>query len=88
MVGNNPKEDILTSCKATAMIYNDAQKKWIHCAPNGPAKIQLLFSTETQTYRIVGRQIQDHEVVLNHAITKNKQQPHVNNGVINHLFMD
>jgi hypothetical protein len=70
MVGNNPKEDILTSCKATAMIYNDAQKKWIHCAPNGPAKIQLLFSTETQTYRIVGRQIQDHEVVLNHSISK------------------
>jgi hypothetical protein len=70
MVGNNPKEDILTSCKATAMIYNDAQKKWIHCAPNGPAKIQLLFAPDTQTYRIVGRQIQDHEVVLNHSISK------------------
>jgi enabled protein len=70
MVGNNPKEDILTSCKATAMIYNDTQKKWIHCAPNGPAKIQLLFAPETQTYRIVGRQIQDHEVVLNHSISK------------------
>jgi hypothetical protein len=70
MVGNNPKEDVLTSCKATAMIYNDPQKKWIHCAPNGPAKIQLLFAPDAQTYRIVGRQIQDHEVVLNHAITK------------------
>ena len=70
MVGSNLKEDILTSCKATAMIYNDAQKKWLHCAPNGPAKIQLLFSSETQTYRIVGRQIQDHEVVLNHSISK------------------
>ncbi|CAF4778910.1 unnamed protein product, partial [Rotaria magnacalcarata] len=53
MVGNIPQEDILISCKATAMIYNDAQKKWIHCAPNGPAKIQLLFAPETQTYRIV-----------------------------------
>ncbi|CAF0961533.1 unnamed protein product [Adineta ricciae] len=70
MVGNNPREDILTSCKATAMIYNDAQKKWLHCAPNGPAKIQLLFCPDTQAYRIVGRQIQDHEVVLNHSITK------------------
>jgi len=70
MVGSNPKEDILTSCKATAMIYNDAQKKWIHCAPNGPAKVQLLFAPDTQTYRIVGRQIQDHEVVLNHSISK------------------
>ena len=70
MVGNNPKEEVLTSCKATAMIYNDGQKKWIHCAPNGPAKVQLLFAPETQTYRIVGRQIQDHEVVLNHAISK------------------
>ncbi|CAF1350604.1 unnamed protein product, partial [Adineta steineri] len=70
MVGNNPKEDILTSCKATAMIYNDAQKKWLHCASNGPAKVQLLFSPDTQTYRIVGRQIQDHEVVLNHSISK------------------
>lgn len=70
MVGSNPKEDILTSCKATAMIYNDVQKKWLHCASNGPAKIQLLFASETQTYRIVGRQIQDHEVVLNHSISK------------------
>jgi hypothetical protein len=70
MVGNNLKEDILISCKATAMIYNDAQKKWLHCASNGPAKIQLLVSTDTQTYRIVGRQIQDHEVVLNHSISK------------------
>lgn len=70
MVGTNPREDILTSCKATAMIYNDSQKKWLHCAPNGPAKIQLLFCPESQTYRIVGRQIQDHEVVLNHSISK------------------
>jgi hypothetical protein len=70
MVGNSPKEDVLTSCKATAMIYNDTQKKWIHCAPNGPAKIQLLFAPDTQSYRIVGRQIQDHEVVLNHSISK------------------
>jgi len=70
MVGNLPKEDILISCKATAMIYNDGQKKWLHCASNGPAKIQLLFASETQTYRIVGRQIQDHEVVLNHSICK------------------
>jgi hypothetical protein len=70
MVGNNPKEDILTSCKATAMIYNDGQKKWVHCASNGPAKIQLLFCPESQIYRIVGRQIQDHEVVLNHSISK------------------
>ncbi|CAF3730191.1 unnamed protein product [Adineta steineri] len=70
MVGTNPREDILTSCKATAMVYNDSQKKWIHCAPNGSAKIQLLFSPDTQVYRIVGRQIQDHEVVLNHTINK------------------
>ena len=70
MVGSNPREDILTSCQATAMIYNDAQKKWMHCAPNGPAKIQLLFAPETRTYRIVGRQIQNHEVVLNHSIIK------------------
>ena len=70
MVGNNPKEDVLTSCKATAMVYNDTQKKWIHCAPNGPAKVQVLFASDTQTYRIVGRQIQDHEVVLNHSISK------------------
>jgi hypothetical protein len=70
MVGNSPKEDILISCKATAMIYNDGQKKWLHCASNGPAKIQLLLSPDTQVYRIVGRQIQDHEVVLNHSISK------------------
>lgn len=70
MVGNHLREEILTSCKATAMIYNDSQKKWLHCAPNGPAKVQLLFSADTQTYRIVGRQIQDHEVVLNHSISK------------------
>ena len=70
MVGNGLNEEVLTSCKATAMIYNDVQKKWLHCAPNGPAKVQLLFSSENQTYRIVGRQIQDHEVVLNHSIGK------------------
>ncbi|CAF1167287.1 unnamed protein product [Adineta ricciae] len=70
MVGASTREEVLTNCKATAMIYNDAQKKWIHCASNGPAKIQILFTPDTQTYRIVGRQIQDHEVVLNHLINK------------------
>ena len=70
MVGASTREDVLTNCKATAMIYNDAQKKWIHCASNGPAKIQILFTPDTQVYRIVGRQIQDHEVVLNHLINK------------------
>ncbi|CAF0933883.1 unnamed protein product [Adineta ricciae] len=70
MVGASTREEVLTNCKATAMIYNDAQKKWIHCASNGPAKIQILFTPDTQIYRIVGRQIQDHEVVLNHLISK------------------
>jgi hypothetical protein len=59
------------TAKANVMIYDDANKKWNPSGSSpGPAKVQIYQHLLNQTYRVVGRKIQDHEVVINCLLTK------------------
>ena len=51
------------TAKANVMIYDDVNKKW-NPSGSGPgvAKVQIYQHLLNQTYRVVGRKIQDHEV--------------------------
>ena len=46
--------------RANVMYYDDGQKKWI---PMGMSKVQIYQHTVNNTFRVVGRKLQDHEVI-------------------------
>ena len=53
------------------MIYDDVSKKWNPSGSSpGVAKVQIYQHLLNQTYRVVGRKIQDHEVVINCLLSK------------------
>lgn len=53
------------------MIYDDQNKKW-NPSGSGPglSKVQIYQHLLNQTYRVVGRKVQDHEVVINCLLAK------------------
>lgn len=65
-------EVTLASAKATVMIYDDTQKKWMPSGSSGAglSKVQLLHHQLANCYRVVGRKIADHEVVINCSLAK------------------
>lgn len=53
------------------MIYDDNQKKWIPSGTSsGLSKVQIFHHQQNNTFRVVGRKLQDHEVVINCSILK------------------
>ncbi|KAH9515467.1 hypothetical protein Btru_014568 [Bulinus truncatus] len=61
----------IISARASVMIYDDTNKKWIPSGTTqGLSKVQIYQHTGNNTFRVVGRKIQDHEVVINCAIIK------------------
>lgn len=58
----------IVQARANVMYYDDGQKKWI---PMGMSKVQIYRHQTNNTFRVVGRTLQEHEVVINSAILKN-----------------
>ncbi|KRY35499.1 Protein enabled -like protein, partial [Trichinella spiralis] len=64
-------EKSMVAIQASVLNYDDAIKKWL---PAGGSKIQemskvqILHHVENNTFRVVGRKLQDHDVVINCAI--------------------
>ncbi len=53
------------------MVYDESNKKWLPSGSTpGLAKVQIFQHVVNSTYRVVGRKIADHEVVINSQITK------------------
>lgn len=53
------------------MLYDDAAKKWVASGTSqGLSKVQIYRHTTNNTFRVVGRKLQDHEVVINCAIIR------------------
>lgn len=53
------------------MVYDDNQKKWIPSgSSSGLSKVQIYHHQQNNTFRVVGRKLQDHEVVINCSILK------------------
>ena len=70
-MSNNNSEQAIVTAKANVMIYDDNNKKW-NPSGSGPgvAKVQIYQHLLNQTYRVVGRKLQDHEVVINCLLSK------------------
>lgn len=64
-------EQSIASARASVMVYDDVNKKWIPSgSSSGLSKVHIYQHTAQQTFRVVGRKLQDHEVVINCAILK------------------
>lgn len=53
------------------MVYDDTQKKWVPSGTSsGLSKVQIYHHQQNNTFRVVGRKLHDHEVVINCSILK------------------
>lgn len=53
------------------MIYDDVNKKWLPSgSSSGLSRVHIFFNGANNTFRVVGRKLQDHEVVINCSIMK------------------
>ncbi|XP_053987227.1 protein enabled [Hylaeus volcanicus] len=61
----------ISSARASVMVYDDVNKKWVPSGTSsGLSKVQLYHHQMNNTFRVVGRKLQDHEIVINCAILK------------------
>ncbi|XP_046999265.1 protein enabled isoform X2 [Schistocerca americana] len=61
----------IASARASVMVYDDINKKWIPSGTSsGLSKVHIYQHQVNNTFRVVGRKLQDHEVVINCAILK------------------
>ncbi|PSN32311.1 Protein enabled [Blattella germanica] len=64
-------EQSIASARASVMVYDDVNKKWIPSGTSsGLSKVHIYQHQVNNTFRVVGRKLQDHEVVINCAILK------------------
>lgn len=55
----------IASGRANVMLYDDAAKKWVASGTTqGLSKVQIYRHTTNNTFRVVGRKLQDHEVTF------------------------
>lgn len=53
------------------VVYDDVNKKWVPSgSSSGLSKVQLYHHQVNNTFRVVGRKLQDHEIVMNCAILR------------------
>ena len=56
-------EQSIASARASVMIYDDVNKKWMPSGTSsGLSKVHIYQHQVNNTFRVVGRKLQDHEV--------------------------
>uniref|UniRef100_A0A1S4L5C4 Uncharacterized protein n=2 Tax=Ixodes scapularis TaxID=6945 RepID=A0A1S4L5C4_IXOSC len=66
-----PCEQSVASARAAVLVYDDNNKKWVPSgSSSGLSKVHIYQHTVNGTFRVVGRKLHDHEVVINCAILK------------------
>ncbi|CAN8000522.1 unnamed protein product, partial [Ixodes hexagonus] len=64
-------EQSVASARAAVLVYDDNNKKWVPSgSSSGLSKVHIYQHTVNGTFRVVGRKLHDHEVVINCAILK------------------
>ncbi|XP_045507673.1 protein enabled [Colias croceus] len=64
-------EQSISSARASVMVYDDALKRWIPSgSSSGLSKVHIYHHTQHNTFRVVGRKLNDHEVVINCGIVR------------------
>ncbi|XP_011184511.2 protein enabled isoform X3 [Zeugodacus cucurbitae] len=68
---NGYVEQSIIGARASVMVYDDNLKRWLPSGTSaGLSKVQIYHHQQNNTFRIVGRKLQDHEVVINCSILK------------------
>lgn len=68
---NMYSEQSIIGARASVMVYDENLKKWIPSGnSSGLSKVQIYHHQQNNTFRVVGRKLQDHEVVINCSIMK------------------
>lgn len=58
------EEQAIVAARASVMIYDDENKKWIHSGTStGVSKVHIYQHLTQNTFRVVGRKLHDHEVI-------------------------
>ena len=56
-------EQSIVAAKASVMIYDDGNKRWVPSGQSqGLSKVHIYHHTTNNTFRVVGRKVNDHEV--------------------------
>ncbi|KAG7295184.1 hypothetical protein JYU34_022153 [Plutella xylostella] len=64
-------EQSISSARASVMVYDDGQKRWVPSGTScGLSKVHIYHHTQHNTFRVVGRKLNDHEVVINCGIVR------------------
>nr|XP_014275705.1 protein enabled-like isoform X3 [Halyomorpha halys] len=64
-------EQSIASARASVMVYDDTNKKWIPSgSSSGLSKVHIFQNITTNSFRVVARKLNDHEVVINCIIVK------------------
>ncbi|XP_072934010.1 uncharacterized protein ena isoform X2 [Epargyreus clarus] len=64
-------EQSISSARASVMVYDDTLKRWIPSGTSsGLSKVHIYHHTQHNTFRVVGRKLNDHEVVINCGIVR------------------
>ena len=63
----------IVSARANVMLYDDPNKKWVpagNAQQQGLSKVQIYRHTGNNTFRVVGRKMANHDVVINCSIPR------------------
>ncbi|XP_075987967.1 ENAH actin regulator enabled isoform X2 [Anticarsia gemmatalis] len=64
-------EQSISSARASVMVYDDGLKRWVPSGTSsGLSKVHIYHHTQHNTFRVVGRKLNDHEVVINCGIVR------------------
>ena len=56
-------EHSIVAARASVMIYDDGNKRWVPSGSSqGLSKVHIYHHNVNNTFRVVGRKLQDHEV--------------------------
>ncbi|CAM9830857.1 unnamed protein product [Lampetra fluviatilis] len=64
-------EQSICQARAQVMVYDDANKKWLPSGgQQGFSRVHIYHHTSLNTFRVVGRRMQDQQVVINCSLSK------------------
>ena len=63
---SSSSEQSIVAARASVMIYDEGNRRWVPSGSSqGLSKIHIYQHTINNTFRVVGRKLHDHEVLLN-----------------------
>ena len=68
-------EHSIVAARAAVMVYDDGNKRWVPSGSSqGVSKVHIYHHSINNTFRVVGRKLQDHEVGATYRVGQNYKQ--------------